>query len=347
MKKINLYVFIQLFKSCTLIFFIFTSIGWLLQVSRLVSYLNKFQVKLLDILYLSLFLIPNLVNVVIPFVAIFGILIALIKLDRDKEIIAIFSLGLNLKTIKFPIIYLSIFFSILYVFLNFFFSPFVYEHYKYKEFELRNAIDIKNINVSNFIELENKFILDFDKKNKIYENIYINFKEDEDTKENVDNIENIIFAKKGNIVSEINNFNFTLINGYKLSLYKDKIEKLEFKKYNIKFPKKSKLIYNNYDKNTKTILDLIKNKNFKILNERFFDIIILLSIIVFLYFKIIKLNNFKIENLIQVLCVSVGVLLIQNLIKNIEISYIYFFITNILNIMLLYIFTIFTYYKNK
>ena len=65
--------------------------------------------------------------------------------------------------------------TILYIFLNFFFSPYVYmENIKRKEFELRNSIDLNNINYSNFIKLE-KIILDFDKEDNIYKNIYINF----------------------------------------------------------------------------------------------------------------------------------------------------------------------------
>ena len=140
MKKINQYVFIQIFKSCTLVFFIFVSIAWLLQISRLFSYLSNFQVKFLDILNLSIFLIPNLINVILPFIVIFGIIIAFIKLDKDKEIIAIYSLGLSIKQIRIPIIYFSIIISLIYISFNYFLSPIVYDIYKKKEFELRNLI---------------------------------------------------------------------------------------------------------------------------------------------------------------------------------------------------------------
>ena len=102
MKKINLYVFIQIIKSCTLVFFIFVSIAWLLQISRLFSYLNTLQIDFVNVLFLSFFLIPNLINVTLPFIIIFGLIIAFIKLDRDKEIIAIFSLGLSIKEILKP-----------------------------------------------------------------------------------------------------------------------------------------------------------------------------------------------------------------------------------------------------
>ncbi len=328
-KKINLYVFIQLIKSCILIFFIFSSIGWLLQVSRLFSYFNTYQIKMFDILYLSLFLLPNLVNVIIPFIIIFGVVITFIKMDRDKEIIAIYSLGLNINVIKNPLYCLLGAITIIYIFLNFFFSPYIYEKYKEKEFELRNSVDLNNINYSNFIKLE-KIILDFDKEDDIYKNIYINFIEE------IDETENIIFAKKGSIESNQNEFLFTLIEGYKLSLYENKIEKLEFEKYKITFPNNSINVYNNHDKNTETFNDLIKNKKYQALSERLFDIIILISIIIYFYFKNIKYNNFKINNIIQFLTIAIIILIIQNLIKNININYLNFLILNILNIFILF-----------
>jgi len=149
MKKINLYVFIQIFKSCTLVFFIFVSIAWLLQISRLFSFLGNFQVKFLDIFYLSLFLIPNLINVILPFIVIFGLIIAFIKFDKDKEIIAIFSLGLSINEVRKPLINFSIFIILIYIFLNYFISPIVYEIYKKKEYEIRKLLYFNNINTAN------------------------------------------------------------------------------------------------------------------------------------------------------------------------------------------------------
>ena len=96
MKKINQYVFIQIFKSCTLVFFIFVSIAWLMQLSRLLSAMNNLQIEFLAIFSLSLWLVPNLINVTLPFIIIFGLVFAFAKLDKDKEIIAIYSLGLSI-----------------------------------------------------------------------------------------------------------------------------------------------------------------------------------------------------------------------------------------------------------
>ena len=135
MTKLNWYIFMQIFKSCTLIFFIFISIAWLTQISRLFTIMNNLQIEFYRIISLSTYIIPNLANITLPFILIFGLLLTFIKLDKDKEIITIYSLGLSLKQITKPLLLTSIFFIIVYLLLNFFLSPLIYEKYKKKEFE--------------------------------------------------------------------------------------------------------------------------------------------------------------------------------------------------------------------
>ena len=93
LNKINLYILLQIVKSCSLIFFIFISIAWLLQLTRLLSLTNLIQIDILNVFILSLYLVPNLITVIMPFIFIFGALLCFIKLNKDKEIIALFSLG--------------------------------------------------------------------------------------------------------------------------------------------------------------------------------------------------------------------------------------------------------------
>ena len=214
MNRINLYVFIQIFKSCTLVFFIFLSIAWLLQMSRLFSIMNNLKIELLSIVYLSVFLIPNIINVLIPFIIIFGLLLAFIKLDRDKELIAMFSLGLSIKEILKPLFTSIAIIITIYLSFNFYISPYVYEKYKIKEFEIRNLIDLENINISNFIQLNSNLILDFRKENNIFKDILLSYTDDRD--------DIIIFAKEGNIINDKNNFKFLLNVGYKLNINKKK-----------------------------------------------------------------------------------------------------------------------------
>ena len=225
MNKINLYIFSQIVKSCTLVFFIFVSIAWLMQISRLFTIMNNLNIQFLDILSLSMWLIPNLTNVTLPFIIIFGLVLAFLKFERDKDIIAIFSLGLSISEIKKPLIFILIISIGISFLLNFIFSPYSYDIYKKKEFELRNKIEFDKINISNFIELDNNLLIDFENNNQKFEDILINFKDEED---------NLVYAESGTIIEENNKLIFTLFNGFKLVVNNDEIEKLKFENYKIK-----------------------------------------------------------------------------------------------------------------
>ena len=314
MKKINLYVFIQIFKSCTLVFFIFVSIAWLLQISRLFSFLGNFQVKFLDIFYLSLFLIPNLINVILPFIVIFGLIIAFIKFDKDKEIIAIFSLGLSINEVRKPLINFSIFIILIYIFLNYFISSIVYEIYKKKEFELRNLLDFNNINIANFIQLDDKLILDFVKIDNKFKDVFIRFTEVE---------ENLIYADNAKIEKLKNEIIFNLNNGFKLSFKDSKIEKLEFENYKFKFTTKENIFYNNIDQNSITLIQLIKNKDYKTIIEKIAETLLIIVILYSFYFLIIKKHNYTIKNIFVYLIISIFIVINLNIIKktNMDINY--------------------------
>ena len=338
MKKINLYVFIQIIKSCTLVFFIFVSIAWLLQISRLFSYLNNLQIDFVNVLFLSFFLIPNLINVTLPFIIIFGLIIAFIKFDKDKEIIAIFSLGLSIKEILKPFFLISILTIFLYLFLNLFFSPYIYGKYKEKEFDLRNSINLDNINISNFIQLDENLILDFSKKEDVFEDVFIRF---------IGENENIVFAKKARIIKEPKKFIFNLSEGFKLSFMNNKIEKLEFENYKLNFPLKNENKYNNYDKNTLTLVNLIRYKDYKSMIERMFDTLILLTVIIFFYFNNIKDNKFSINHIFIYLFLSILIIIFQNIIKNLDFSLQFSFLLNIINFSIIYLFMLINKFKFK
>ena len=338
MKKINLYVFIQIIKSCTLVFFIFISIAWLLQISRLFSYMNNLQIDFKNVLFLSFFLIPNLINVTLPFIIIFGLIIAFIKFDKDKEIIAIFSLGLSIKEILKPFFLISIITIFLYLFLNLFFSPYIYDKYKQREFDLRNSINLDNINISNFIQLDENLILDFSKKEDVFEDVFIKF---------IGENENIVFAKKARIIKEPKKFIFNLSEGFKLSFINNKIEKLEFENYKLNFPLKNENNYNNYDKNTLTLFNLIKYKDYNSMIERMFDTLILLTVIIFFYFNNIKDNKFSIKHIFIYLFLSILIIIFQNIIKNLDFSLQFSFLLNIINFSIIYLFMLINKFKFK
>ena len=332
MNKINLYVFSQIVKSCILVFFIFVAIAWLMQLSRLFSIMNNLQIEFLSILGLSMWLIPNLINITLPFVIIFGLVLAFIKFDRDKELVAIYSLGLTINAIKKPLFLLLTIALITYLFINFFLSPITYGIYKENEFRLRNTIEFDKINISNFIELDNNLVIDFEKDNQNFKDILINFNDENN---------NIIFADKGIIKDKDDKLIFTLFNGFKLVFNNEEIEKLKFDNYNIEFPNIAKKKYKNFDKNTVDIFTLLQDRNetnTKIIIQRIFDIIIILSFIYYFYFYVIKLNNYSLKNLLLFIIMSILILLIDNFAENFNfnnINLIFICAVNILSIHLI------------
>lgn len=315
MNKIDKYIFFEISKGCLFILFIFLSISWLLQFTRLVSLTNLIQVDIFTILYLSIFLIPNLITVILPIVIMFGLVLSFLKLHRDKEIISIYSLGLTTKAIIKALFFFS-FISIIFLLLfSMYFSPKIYKEYKIKEHEIRNKINFEKIIVSNFIEINKNTFLDFKKDNLKHKEVFIKFKDEKD---------NFIYAEEATITQDTNKFVFELVNGFKITVIeKNKIEKLEFKSYKLDILNNSFKQYDNFDKNTFDIFDDIKNKNYLNIVHKISDTIIVITIILLFYYNNIKFYRFDFFYLTIYLFLSSGFLILNQIIKNLEINYIF------------------------
>lgn len=311
MYKIDNYILKQIFKYFSLIFFIFLSISWLLQLTRLFTISNFIQIDILSILVLSIYLIPNILTIILPLILIFGILLCFLKLYKDKELISIFSLGLDLKPIRNSLTIFTIIILFIYGSLSFFISPKVYEIYKYKEFELRNTIDFDSMLFSNFININENTILDFNKKNNIYEDILISF---DDTKEN------IIYAKRGVIKNNNNNYVFQLSDGLKISIEENNhLEKLEFENYVFNVDNNNEINLKIDDQNTLTIFDNFFIKDYKSVCFKLIDTIILLLIIYFFYINNIKNVNFYASNNVYFTINCLFFIISNQILKNSEI----------------------------
>ena len=339
MNKINYYILIELLKGFLLIFFIFISIAWLLQFTRLMSISNLLQIDTLSILVLSTYLIPNLFTIILPFIVIIGISITFIKLFKDREIIIIYTLGLNTKVIKQPIILFSICIIIISALFNFYLSPNIYEKFKLNEYELRNTINFEKMVFSNFIELNDDTIIDFKKNNEQFEDILIIFKDSKD---------NIIYAKNGSIKKREGNFFFTLDNGFKLTLLKNEdIEKLEFEKYNIEFEDKSFKEYNNFDKNTSNFFEDLKIRDYLNISYKIFDSLIFILIFFFFYSYNLKKYKFDIKNILFFITSSTSILIINQIFKNINLSFLFYLIFTITYLLIFLIIIFYIIYKSS
>ncbi len=313
LQKINSYLLVQVCKYFVFILFIFLTISWLLQITRLFTISNLMQIEVINIIFLSFYLVPNILTIITPFILIFGLLICFIKLNNDKELVAILSLGLGVKPIVNSLFMFTSFLVIFFSILNFYLAPKIYEKYKIQEFEMRNNIDFNSMSFSNFLYLDKETILDFN-KNKLtnnYEDIFISYQDEKD---------NIIYAKKGNIFKESNKYNFQLYDGFKISIdNKNQIEKLEFLDYILKINNTNIAKIDIADKNTLTIFDDIKTKNFTNITFKIFDLILIVYIVYFFYTNNLKNLNLRIKNNIFFSGVCVFILICNQILKNSEI----------------------------
>ena len=314
MNKIDQYIFFEISKGFLFILFIFLSISWLLQFTRLISLTNLIQVDIFTIFYLSIFLIPNLITVILPIVIMFGLILSFLKLHRDKEIISIYSLGLKTNSIIKALFVFSFIAILFLLFFSLYLSPKIYKEYKNKEYEIRNKIDFEKIIVSNFIEINDNTFLDFKKDNQKYKEVFIKFKNEKD---------NFIYAEEATITQSENKFIFKLINGFRITVVeKNSIEKLEFENYKLDIVNNSFKTYDNFDKNTFSIFDDIKNKNYLNIIHKVTDTIIVIIIILFFYFNNIKFYRFDLYYLTLFLIISSALLIFNQVIKNLEINYV-------------------------
>ena len=332
MNKIDKYIFLEISKGCLFILFIFLSISWLLQFTRLVSLTNLIQVDIFTILYLSIFLIPNLISIILPIVIMFGLILTFLKLHRDKEIISIYSLGLRTTAIIKALFFFTLISIIFLLFFSLYLSPKIYKEYKLKEYEFRNKIDFEKIIISNFIEINDNTFLDFKKEKQKYKEVFIKFKDEKN---------NLIYAEEAIITQDKNKFIFNLINGFRITVIeKNKIEKLEFENYKLNITNNNFSIYNNFDKNTSSIFDDIKNKDYLNIVHKITDAVILITIILFFYFNNIKFYKFNFYYLTIYLSFSSALLIFNQIIKNLEINYILniLIISSIFFVSLIYFF---------
>ncbi len=336
MSKIDRYIFFEISKGSLLVFFIFLSISWILQFTRLISLTNLMQVDILTILYLSLFLIPNLITIIMPFAIMFGLIITFLKLHKDRELISLYSLGLSIKAISKSLIYFTLIILSLLIILNFYLSPEIYKNYKIKEYEIRNKVSFEKINISNFIKINNNTFLDFKNEGNNFKEVFIKFNEKN---------ENLIYAKEADIEQNNDKFKFNLLNGFKITIIdKNKIEKLEFDNYTLEIKNDSFREYKNFDKNTFNIYEDIKNKRYTNVIYKITDSFLFIFIIIFFYLVNIKRYLLKLNYILIYVSFSSYLIIINQILKNSNFN-IYIYIIFLLTLPLITF--QFIYLKNK
>tara|TARA_Y100000590_G_C15744455_1_gene1021476 strand:- start:1453 stop:2478 length:1026 start_codon:yes stop_codon:yes gene_type:complete len=328
MKKFEIYLLTHLLKSFFLIFFIFIGISWLLQASRLLNLVTLHKIAIEKVFLLSINIIPNIITNIVPFIILFGLLLTCIKLYKDKEIVAAYTLGISVRNIIKPIIIYSLSVFSISLVLSFIISPYYYDNFKKNEFNLRNNLDIENIGLNSFYNFGNEIVINFDKKNDEFINLMI-FQ----TKPS----QSITLANKAKMNLEDNKLNLELFDGFKTDIKEKSNETLQYEKYNLSLDLKKNEVYNNLDINTFGLKKLFfeKNKqNLLIINQRLVDSLLLISIIFFLTQNILLRLQFNLFNIFLIAIIGIFIIFLDNILGNLSSKNIFIIFLMYLNILI-------------
>lgn len=153
-----------------------------------------------------------------------------------------------------------------------------------------------------------------------------------------DEKENIIYAKKGNIFYENNLYNFQLSEGFKISIDKNnQIEKLEFLNYVLKIENKNINNDDIIDKNTNTIFDDIHTKNYLNITFKILDIFLIIFVFLLFYINNLQKINFGSMNNTYFSLSCIILLILNQILKNSEITLINYSSSIIFFMFLLFI----------
>ena len=156
--RIFKYIFKMSIINTFISFIVIIGLVWVSQSFRSIKFILEKGGSFLDFLKLSLFSMPSWLYISVSFGVFFGVFLTFVKLENDKEMIAMKSSGLNSLQLSFPIIILSLIFSS-FLFLNFhFLLPKSYSFYKNYEDNLRYKKPQILFNEGTFFHFDNKTI---------------------------------------------------------------------------------------------------------------------------------------------------------------------------------------------
>ena len=231
--RIFKYIFKMSILNTLISFLVIIGLVWVSQSFRSIKFIFEKGGTILDFFKLSIFSMPAWFSISISFGVFFGVFITFLKLENDRELIAMKSSGLNSLQISYPIFLIGVILSF-FLLLNFhFLLPKSYSFYKNYEDNLRYKTPQILFNENSFFHIDKKTFfaksINGNQLNKIF------IKDYSSKTETID-----IFAKKAIFVPEKNNIKIKLIDGIKIiSEQKSNPLIIQFKEDYISFNKKN------------------------------------------------------------------------------------------------------------
>ena len=207
--RIFKYIFKMSILNTLISFLVIIGLVWVSQSFRSIKFIFEKGGTILDFFKLSIFSMPAWLSISISFGVFFGVFITFIKLENDRELIAMKSAGLNSLQLSYPIFVLGMILST-FLFLNFhFLLPKSYSFYKNYEDNLRYKKPQILFNENTFFHIDKKTFFAKTINGNELDKLFI--KDYSSKQQTVD-----IFAKKALFITEKNNIKIKLIDGIKI-----------------------------------------------------------------------------------------------------------------------------------
>ena len=236
-NRVYKYFFHEFMRYFALVLFAATAIIWTIQAVNFLDLVTDDGHAFRVYLYYSFLLLPKVITKLIPFTFLIASLITILKLEKDNELIVLWTSGLNKIHIVYLIFRISLIITLIQVLFTCFVTP---ETLKYSRALIKNSQFqfapslLKEKQFNDTIEGLTIFV---GKKNidGTFENIFINDEGQTLTNVSSPNYSSTIFSKSGYMSS--NDQNLILHNGSVQKISKDgKINIIKFEKnYNKSF----------------------------------------------------------------------------------------------------------------
>ena len=248
------YIFRQTFSNVIISTFVFVGIICLSQSFKTIKLIINKGAGLSEFFILSAYSLPSWLLIAIPFGTFAGCMISYLKLQNDKEILVMKSVGINPLRLSNPALFIAILASIILFIISHFIMPKTYKNFKILQNEIRNNSKSLIIRDNIFIDLnkyQTIFIHSLNKNNEL-EEIFI--QDRSDPKFIVE-----FFAKKGNLNFE-NNIILNMQDGTRISTNsKGRSAILSFKSYDIE------IIQENNKKTSSRVIEYNEHNFFELL----------------------------------------------------------------------------------
>ncbi len=224
-KILDKYIMKQILFGLLLVSFILLGIAWFSQIIRLLSYLVNNNIGFWAFIKMTTLLIPDLTVIILPIALFAVVLFVYNRLASDKELVIMEAVGMSVRDLAKPTLFLASVFTLFCYFIVIYLSPIYATKYRTFIFDAKNNISALLIQEGEFNQITDGLTIYVkSSKDNILSDIFIN---DERQKKRV----RTILAEKGVVSAVNNNISVALLNGNIQEKIQDKYTFGTFEKY--------------------------------------------------------------------------------------------------------------------